>query len=453
MDQAKELRTLMKLGTKKTEDLQSGTALSGKDKAKVLKLMREQQKEKDRGTTQATSAPRTASAVPKIPSSSGLPAGFFDNEPAPKSATNVASSSASAASYSINSMPSSQPTSNISTTTSNSSNNSSSSNNNSKSHNGKSSIVATLAPTKNAALPRGFFDNPVEDLNAHGISMDTYTAAVEKNEQDQLNAFLADIKQDQGSVEEAEAAAETLEVYAQEYEEEALQLAYAAKVIALRERSKTVIGGVESGGASACGGSSSSAGLGRKGATSALHDGDGDQEEEEALVVQRFLQEASKYDTSAIVDSMFGGTHNEDISSVAYAHSSSGGSGSGSAGASLVDEGSGGMLTAGKSAAESVDGILYQQLAKKRAAKRLRDAVRTKLLSTGRAKAAGGKHGVDDGRHKEESSGSDSDRDSDSNGDSDSDSETERVLKKPAATSEASYTPYDYMSWSTGGSY
>jgi len=87
-------------------------------------------------------------------------------------------------------------------------------------------------------LPKGFFDNPVEDLSARGISMEQYTARMEKEEQAELDLFLAQLKEVDGDREHLEEAATAREETTREYEEEAAQMAYMANLIALRAQSE-----------------------------------------------------------------------------------------------------------------------------------------------------------------------------------------------------------------------
>jgi hypothetical protein len=146
MDRAQELRTLMKLGGK----ADSGGAVSGKDKAKMLKMMREQQKQKEAAQVK----PPAAAAKPIVPqraAPSGLPAGFFDDAP-----VQAAQASAPATAQPV--------------------------------------AVSKPATASISNLPQGFFDNPVEDLNARGITLEQYSAKVEKEEQGELDAFLNEVK-------------------------------------------------------------------------------------------------------------------------------------------------------------------------------------------------------------------------------------------------------------------
>jgi hypothetical protein len=150
MERANDVRALMKQGAKLDS---SASALSGKDKAKLLKMMREQQKQKDTAPPVKKPAQSTTIAAPSTikPSShrSGLPEGFFDSGPPAASAA----------------------------------------------------VVAQPVPTKPTpsssvvnSLPQGFFDNPVEDLSARGISMEQYTAKMEQEEKAELSSFFTEVK-------------------------------------------------------------------------------------------------------------------------------------------------------------------------------------------------------------------------------------------------------------------
>lgn len=157
MERAQELRTMMKVGTNGN----GNASMSGKDKAKLLKMMKEQQKSKEiqhstrpSKTTNIT-VTKTSVEVNNNNITSNLPAGFFDD------AT-------------------------ISTST----------------HEIKKSTTTIPVPQKStenttsgiSSLPQGFFDNPVEDLNARGITMEQYTAKMEKEEQAELDSFLTELK-------------------------------------------------------------------------------------------------------------------------------------------------------------------------------------------------------------------------------------------------------------------
>lgn len=196
MDRAQELRTLMKQGSAAG----GGAAVSGKDKAKLLKMMKEQQKQK----VAPAVVLNTVKAAPAAKLPSGIPSNFFDAE---QSQPPIASKPLIASASTQQSKPASSTLS--------------ASNNNS---------------IKN--LPQGFFDNPVEDLNARGITMEQYTAKLEKEEQSALDSFLSDLKGLEGEAAQLEEASEALEEGNREYEEEAMQMAYMANLIALRAQSE-----------------------------------------------------------------------------------------------------------------------------------------------------------------------------------------------------------------------
>lgn len=132
--------------------------LSGRDKAKALKMMREQQKQqgessstKHSSSNHAIGAGSAGKLVGKPQmmkqSQAELPPGFFDD------------------SVSIPNSVQSAQTNN-----------------------------STTAGSGIGNLPAGFFDNPVEDLNARGITMEQYTAKMEKEEREELDSFLTEIK-------------------------------------------------------------------------------------------------------------------------------------------------------------------------------------------------------------------------------------------------------------------
>jgi len=190
MDRAQELRSLMKVGAKKEDQV----PMSGKDKAKLLKMMKEQNKQKEQPANHGHSKPKPHNHGRIVaPAQSGLPSDFFD---AP-AATPV---SAKAPSVQSN----------------------------------------TTTPANNTIsnLPKGFFDNPVEDLSARGITMDQYTARMEKEEQAELDSFLTQLKEVEGEREHLEEASAAREESTREYEEEAAQMAYLANLIALRAQSE-----------------------------------------------------------------------------------------------------------------------------------------------------------------------------------------------------------------------
>lgn len=173
-----------------------GTAVSGKDKAKLLKMMKEQQKQKEVPPV----VPKIMKVVaPPAKMPTGIPTDFFDAPQAPLTAKPVVWQPAKAAPATI-------------------------------SNNNSNNTISNL--------PQGFFDNPVEDLNARGITMEQYTAKLEKEEQSALDSFLTDLKGLEGERNLLEEASELQAEGNREYEEEARQMAYMANLIALRAQSE-----------------------------------------------------------------------------------------------------------------------------------------------------------------------------------------------------------------------
>jgi hypothetical protein len=190
----------MKMGAKKEDQV----PLSGKEKAKMLKMMKEQSKQKEQAQTQTKPRPSAATA-PKAPMQSGLPSNFFDVAPTANPASVVSDRRPGNSAISTN-------------------------------------TAAPVADNTIGNLPKGFFDNPVEDLNARGISMDQYTAKMEKEEKAELDSFLSQLKGMEGEREQLEEASDLREESGREYEEEAAQMAYMANLIALRAQSEKISG-------------------------------------------------------------------------------------------------------------------------------------------------------------------------------------------------------------------
>lgn len=144
-----DIRSLMKQGSKADA---SSSNLSGKDKAKLLKMMREQQKQRE-VPVPPKKVPHSVAPVKQASQQSGLPACFFDADPPVIPKSNAAQSAPLAATK-----------------------------------------VDAPKSTGVSSLPQGFFDNPVEDLSARGITMEQYTAKMEKEEQAELDSFLTEVK-------------------------------------------------------------------------------------------------------------------------------------------------------------------------------------------------------------------------------------------------------------------
>lgn len=175
--------------------------MSGKDKAKLLKMMKEQSKQQQQQARPVpVPKPKAAALSTQGNAQSGLPSDFFDSAP-----------SAPAVLPTVVARPSQS----------------------------NAQSAATGASASNISnLPKGFFDNPVEDLNARGISMEQYTAKMEKDEQAELDSFLTQLKGIEGESERLEEAADQRDESIREYEEEAAQMAYLANLIALRAQSE-----------------------------------------------------------------------------------------------------------------------------------------------------------------------------------------------------------------------
>ena len=103
------------------------------------------------------------------------------------------------------------------------------------------SISVTVPPKKdepsknNAVLPMGFFDNPIEDLNAHGMTFADYRNKVDKEEKQELDQFLSEVKAIEPTNDELDRI-ESEEALMNEYEDEAKQISYYAKLMMLQSQ-------------------------------------------------------------------------------------------------------------------------------------------------------------------------------------------------------------------------
>lgn len=185
-----ELRLLMKQKQQSSDNMQQ---LSGKDKAKLLKLMKEKEKEQN---NLSNTKPKNDKKVSTQPVST-MPSDFFDSI-----------------------LPSDVPK--------------------------QTQIQTTSASTSN--IPQGFFDNPIDDLKVHGIDPMTYVKEQSNKEQETLHSFLQEInviveenpdllveKEDQT----LQKIDETLEEEISE--EELIKLAYLSKLARLYKQSDRVI--------------------------------------------------------------------------------------------------------------------------------------------------------------------------------------------------------------------
>lgn len=179
----------MKVAINKDDGNNKGSAISGKDKAKLLKLMREQQRDKEINITAESKIKqnRTGSSVTNVVPN--VDKNFLiDEVPLLKISKSTASNVAK-------------------------------------------EITSTKTNAK-STLPVGFFDDPVDDLNARGISIEQFRAAHSLEEQNQLDSFMNEIK----NMPEEEDSHET-ETTDIEYLDEMQQVSYLASVVALRMRS------------------------------------------------------------------------------------------------------------------------------------------------------------------------------------------------------------------------
>lgn len=220
MDRAQELRSLMKFASKR-DDSKSTTNLSGKDKAKMLKLMKEKQKNVAVETsmvTKSTFVSRSNSSVGFKPTPSikisGPPADFFDNNSATITTTTMTT-------------PTFKPsdiTSSINT------------------QRAVTTLETPSGPVPAAAnMPVGFFDNPTEELSARGINIQQHNAEQQKIVESEFQSFLSEIEVLKEDADEVSAEVHVQEAAGRDLEEEALQMAYMAKLAELYRRSDAVV--------------------------------------------------------------------------------------------------------------------------------------------------------------------------------------------------------------------
>jgi len=93
--------------------------------------------------------------------------------------------------------------------------------------------------SSNAVLPMGFFDNPIEDLNAHGMTIVDYRNKVDKEEKQEFDQFLSEVKAIEPTSEELDRI-EYEEALVNEYEDEAKQISYYAKLMMLQSQSSQI---------------------------------------------------------------------------------------------------------------------------------------------------------------------------------------------------------------------
>lgn len=194
MDRAQNLRMLMKQQQQMSSS--GGSAgMAGKDKVKMLKMMKAQQ---------------SGSVVPAEP----IRAKVQEKQPKMSHTTGVAQGSQLPSDFFDNADTFQAPA-----------------NNNHATKATASSCITT------SALPEGFYDDPLQDMVAHGVSVHTFQAEKEKRNQEDLSNFLAEIDQISEEVGLEEAAVIAQESEVQEQEETALQMAYMAKLAVLLKQS------------------------------------------------------------------------------------------------------------------------------------------------------------------------------------------------------------------------
>lgn len=192
-----QLRMMMKQQLASKSD---GT--NAKDKVKMLKAMKEQQKQQPPPATKSNPSTVNVPSSSSSPFDSGVPAGFFDEAPTamPAQVTVVANTNLG-------------------------------------------DKAASKAPpiTKNAAVPLGFFDNVEEDFQAHGINYQQFQQKQEEIIQEEVTSFLEDIQEISKEMQEYEEQVELDEKALQEEEEAMLQMSYYTKYAALLKQSEKFV--------------------------------------------------------------------------------------------------------------------------------------------------------------------------------------------------------------------
>lgn len=210
MDRAQELRTLMKFASKKDDSKSnnSATALTGKDKAKLLKQMKEKQKAESE-VKLSVSQPNKPKPVQSVTNTTKpvLPSNFFDDAP-PAAASIVA------------------PTKAVTTVQTSSVHN---------------NTAAAPPVSVNTQLPVGFFDNPTEELTARGVDIKQHQAEQQKIIDNEFQSFMSEIEVLKEDADEVAAEEHGQEAEGKDYEEEALQMAYMTKLAVLYKQSDAVI--------------------------------------------------------------------------------------------------------------------------------------------------------------------------------------------------------------------
>lgn len=190
---------------KQQQQRMDSNSLSGKDKAKLLKAM----KSNNPGTTSSIRPSAAGSSNSLSHASSNpnpaaqaqtVPKGFYDDD------EDFKESSKSTASFPVEVKP-----------------------------------ITTVTPAvqSNSALPSGFYDDPEQDMIAHGISKYAFETAKEKVINEDLSLFLGEIEQITEETGLEEAAESELQSRLQEDDDSALQMTYMIKLAGLLKKSAT----------------------------------------------------------------------------------------------------------------------------------------------------------------------------------------------------------------------
>lgn len=234
MDRAKELRQMMKSSGKKDD----GGGLSGKDKLKMMRNMKQQKAEAAAPPpTSRPSMSKPASAPIKTidpkdtkfmeewkKSSSILPAGFFDGGVTHKSSQPVKPAAPVVSQPKLAVPPTQAPKPEAPSSF-------------------KPQSSSSAVSTKTVAnLPMEFFDNAREELVARGINLQQHILQQKKEADKEFQSFLEEIDDIKETVDEEVVADIQDEAAMKEFEEQAIQMAYMAKLAVLYNKSDAVVG-------------------------------------------------------------------------------------------------------------------------------------------------------------------------------------------------------------------
>jgi hypothetical protein len=198
----------MKIASKKGDASAVSSNVTGKDKAKLLKMMKEKQRNDENVNIKVQKPKEVAviksNSLPTTAAASKLPENFFDSEPTTK---------APAVQQAV-----------------------------------KTPVVKFVAPvtvasvkTNTSQMPVGFFDNPTEELSARGVNIVQHKAEQQKIVDTEFQSFLSEINvlKEEGEEEVLEEVGH--EAAGREYEEQAVQMAYMTKLAVLYQQSEAVV--------------------------------------------------------------------------------------------------------------------------------------------------------------------------------------------------------------------